>query len=90
MAESFVPLVPSGSLAVEEATPFRLKVLPQKTSAPFHPLAAPAPAASAPAEPTPTTPHGPPRVTLHREGNQVTQISIQCSCGQTIELACVY
>ena len=31
-----------------------------------------------------------PRVTLKRDGDKVTHISVQCSCGQTIELACIY
>ena len=31
-----------------------------------------------------------PRVTLQRDGERVSSIRIQCSCGQVIELACVY
>lgn len=31
-----------------------------------------------------------PRVTLQREGGRISAIHLQCSCGQTIELACVY
>jgi hypothetical protein len=31
-----------------------------------------------------------PRVTVQREGDRVAGIRIQCSCGQVIELACVY
>ena len=31
-----------------------------------------------------------PRVTLQRDGDRVSSIRIQCSCGQVIELACVY
>jgi hypothetical protein len=31
-----------------------------------------------------------PRVTLQRDGGRVSAIRIQCSCGQVIELACVY
>ena len=31
-----------------------------------------------------------PRVTLQRDGDHVSAIRIQCSCGQVIELACVY
>ena len=30
------------------------------------------------------------RVTLQREGERVKAIRIQCTCGQVIELACVY
>jgi hypothetical protein len=31
-----------------------------------------------------------PRVTLQRDGERVSAIRIQCSCGQVIELVCVY
>lgn len=31
-----------------------------------------------------------PRVTVEREGDFVSAIRIQCTCGQTLELACVY
>ena len=30
------------------------------------------------------------RVVVKREGDKVTGIHIQCSCGQLIDLACVY
>jgi hypothetical protein len=31
-----------------------------------------------------------PRITVQREGDRVAGIRIQCSCGQVIDLACVY
>jgi hypothetical protein len=31
-----------------------------------------------------------PQVTLHREGDSITGIRIQCSCGQVIDLKCSY
>jgi len=31
-----------------------------------------------------------PRVSLQRDGDQVSGIRIQCGCGQVIDLACVY
>jgi hypothetical protein len=33
---------------------------------------------------------GKPTVSLQKEGDRVTQIRIQCSCGEVIELACDY
>jgi hypothetical protein len=33
---------------------------------------------------------GEPRVTVQREGDRVTHLRIQCTCGQIMELACVY
>ncbi len=31
-----------------------------------------------------------PEITLQREGDRITQIRIQCGCGQIIELGCQY
>jgi hypothetical protein len=31
-----------------------------------------------------------PRVSLQCEGDRVTNIRVQCSCGQIVDLACVY
>lgn len=31
-----------------------------------------------------------PRVTVQRDGNRVTHLRIQCTCGQVMDLACVY
>jgi len=31
-----------------------------------------------------------PRVTLQRDGDRVSSIRIQCSCGQVVELTCAY
>jgi hypothetical protein len=31
-----------------------------------------------------------PKVALHREGDCIIGIQIQCSCGQVIDLSCVY
>jgi hypothetical protein len=61
--------------------------------------------AQAPAGKTPATPQAPkpgaaptralqdceqPKVTLQREGEKVTAIRIECSCGQVVDLNCVY
>jgi len=31
-----------------------------------------------------------PKITLQRDGERITQITVQCSCGQMIELSCTY
>jgi len=31
-----------------------------------------------------------PRLSLQRDGGRITNIRIQCTCGQMLELACVY
>jgi hypothetical protein len=33
---------------------------------------------------------GEPRVTVQRDGDRITHLRIQCSCGQVLDLACVY
>jgi hypothetical protein len=33
---------------------------------------------------------GEPRVTLERDGDRVTHLRIQCTCGMIMDLACVY
>ena len=33
---------------------------------------------------------GEPRVTVERDGDRVTHLRIQCTCGQILDLACVY
>jgi hypothetical protein len=33
---------------------------------------------------------GEPRVTVQRDGDRITHLRIQCSCGQILDLACVY
>jgi hypothetical protein len=32
----------------------------------------------------------PPKITLQRDGERITQITVHCSCGQLIELSCTY
>ncbi len=84
--EPFVPLN-LGVLRGNERPDFRVKILSQAESAqPFQSVQAPR------AGPAPGS-HNPsclPRVTLEREDDRVSGIRIQCSCGQVIELACVY
>lgn len=31
-----------------------------------------------------------PQITLKRDGDRITHINMVCSCGQVVELACVY
>lgn len=33
---------------------------------------------------------GEPRVTVQRDGDRITHLRIQCTCGQIMDLACVY
>ena len=85
--ESFIPLT---NLPVSgEPREFRVTVIPkseqtrlvQSMEAPAPPPSGPAPAGGKPGEP---------RVTLQCDGDRVTNIRIQCTCGQIMDLACVY
>ncbi|HWH69915.1 MAG TPA: hypothetical protein VNT26_11045 [Candidatus Sulfotelmatobacter sp.] len=81
----FVPLT-TAPASGGERQPFRILVAERPEQA--RPFQSPAPA-PVPAHPAPQ-PGCEPRVSLQREGDRVTGIHIECSCGQIIELACVY
>ena len=84
--DSFVPLTEALSATSGKRTEFKATVLTepgeiqkfQSTTIP----AAVSPAARAA--------NCQPQVTLQRDGNRVTGIRVQCSCGEVIELACNY
>ncbi len=65
---------------------------PPSNSAPTAPaFPSPVPAASTPTQAKESHPaHGKPIVTLQREGDKVTRIRVQCGCGETIDLDCLY
>lgn len=93
MAGDFLPLAVKRDAPDAEDSAFRVKVVPAASAppAPFRPLATPAP--STPADhshPPSGTAAAAPVVTLRKEGDRVTGIRIQCSCGQVIDLACQY
>ena len=93
MSNDFVPLLTTADLDSAAASPASS---PGPSEAAFRPvLAGPVHcSASAPGGgatgPTPPAPASPPIVTLKREGDRVTHVQIQCSCGELIELNCVY
>jgi hypothetical protein len=83
MHDRFKPLLPA-SPSPEGAGAFRVKLVPGTSAVPaFKPAAPAAPSA------TPHV-HAQPLITLKREGDRVTTIRIECTCGQVIELACQY
>jgi len=87
--DAFVPLAPTTPRPAGERREFRATVISQSNQAQsFRPVAAAATVSVA--NPAAHGAHGEPKVTLQREGNRVTGIHIQCSCGQVMELACVY
>jgi hypothetical protein len=85
--ESFVPL--TAAPAPGERLDYHVTVLASGGQAQaFQPLKADQPV---PPVPAPTSVNAcEPRVSLSREGDRVVSIRVQCSCGQVLDLACVY
>ncbi len=87
--DPFVPFGPgTGGLPKNPGTPPNLKVIPAASGAEaFSPLHAG----------TANHPHGTTngtgaasRITLQKDGERITSIRIECSCGEVIELGCHY
>ena len=86
--ESFVPLTAAASH--NENREFRLTVIPQtEPSRTFQSLEQIA-SSAAEAGLLHGKKHGEPLLSVQREGGRITNIRIQCGCGQVMELACVY
>ena len=89
MSESFVPLIPPKAPGKSQAnTNFRVNVIPntQAASDPVPPSNVEAVAHSHASDQSSAQPV----VTVQRDGDRVTGIRIVCTCGQTIDLSCVY
>lgn len=83
--ESFVPLTPAG-LPANERPDYRVTVRSQVDNVqPFHSLGQTVGSLAAGQRSNLE-----PRLTLQHEGDRIAAIRIQCTCGQVIELACVY
>ena len=90
MSDTFVPMGPailSGADDGFRPLPFKPAPFANGNAVPA-PNGHPTPALAAPPPPARNCP--PPKVTLQRQGDVVSAIRIQCSCGQVIELNCVY
>ena len=83
--ESFVPLT---AASPGENREFRVTVIPQ--AGPAQPFQTLEQTASAAPEIAAGKKNCEPRLSLQRDGERITNIRIQCSCGQTMDLACVY
>lgn len=87
--EPFVPLISTVPAKSGEHADFQATVVSQPEQAQkFHSIE------SAPLSGGATTgargANCEPRVTLQRDGDRVAGIRVECSCGQVIDLACVY
>ena len=83
--ESFVPL--TDAPVSDERREFRVTVIPQsEQSQIFQSIEQLAPV---PASPT-SAKNCETRVSVQRDGDRVTGIRVQCSCGQVMDVACLY
>ncbi len=94
MSDPFVPLSSQGAQTAGAGAPgFRLKVV-ARAKEPFTPVVLDNPStapAAVPASPASgSCAAAQPVITLQRDGDRVTRIQIKCSCGQVLELNCVY
>jgi len=80
---SFVPFVTARAAAPAPPAPGAPQLA--DSAGAFRPLTVGA--AAGPEAPHPARE---PKVALEREGDRVSRIRIECSCGHTIELACTY
>jgi len=86
--ESFVPLTAAPASA--ERREFRVSVIHQGAAPkPFEALETPTATALPPTAPVEKK-ICEPRVTVQRDGNRVTHLRVQCTCGQVLDLACSY
>jgi hypothetical protein len=85
--ESFVPLTTLP--ASPERREFHVTIVPKaEQTGSVHSLEHPAPTPSEPRQVAGKTCE--PRVSLQCDGDRVTNIRVQCACGQIMDLACVY
>ena len=77
------PFIPLALPTCRHSGPTNFKPLDLSPRPPAEPTSPP------PAPPTPRTP-APPKISLTRDGDRVTHIRIECSCGEVVELACEY
>lgn len=84
MSTEFLPFLPPSAQNAPSGE-FHARIISpgaEKLSGSLPSMVAP-PAAS-------TKPKCDPTVTVERVGDRVTRIQVQCSCGEVIELSCVY
>lgn len=87
--EPFVPLLSKVPSSSGDRTDFQATVVSQPQQAQkFHSIESTALPSGAAAGARNATCE--PRVTLQRDGDRVAGIRVECSCGQVIDLACVY
>jgi hypothetical protein len=88
--EPFIPLGAASSAAAETMfTPFGLRA-PSAAAASAKSAAPPSPEPASAGSSPGSDACGRPVITLQRTGDTVSSIRIQCTCGEIIDLSCVY
>lgn len=88
MPDAFLPFPVKAAAAANGGSDFRAKIVPGSNASHFTPIAKPStPQPSAPAH---SHASSEPKVTLTRDGDRITQIRIECTCGEVMDLKCVY
>lgn len=98
MSDAFIPFAPQLARSKSADASFRVLVKPQSSkTAPPPPASSAVRLAGTSDLPDPAGPYRPdctsagePEVTLDREGDRITRITIRCGCGQVMELNCSY
>ncbi|HTV41940.1 MAG TPA: hypothetical protein VMF08_15260 [Candidatus Sulfotelmatobacter sp.] len=81
--DEFVPLVAAGPSAARQE--FQITVIPQNGQPqPFQSLETKGSSAAV------FKRNCEPQLAVQRDGGRITNIRIECSCGQTIDIACLY
>jgi hypothetical protein len=91
MSDTFVPMGPAILSGADHGfKPLPFKPAPSAAGRMAPGATGPGLTAAPAAQPSPAQNCPPPKVTLQRQGDVVSAIRIQCSCGQVIELNCLY
>ena len=91
MSDTFIPMGPAILSGPDDGfRPLPFKPAPSAAARTAPGANGPGSTAGPAAQPSPAPNCPPPKVTLQRQGEVVSAIRIQCSCGQVIELSCVY
>ena len=86
--QTFVPL--TAAPALPERRDFSVTVVPGAEKKPEKNFQSLEPLRAAPAPVVEENKTCEPRVSVQRDGGRVTHLRIQCTCGQVMDLACLY
>lgn len=94
MSQDFVPMVPSAFENITLGKGNSTRIIAHSNSRPPGPAHSKSPqqfvAAAETAAPLHARARCEPKITVVKEGDKVTRIQVQCSCGEIIDLSCVY